>query len=83
MGIKLSEVAFTYRYSKKKMCHYAIQNINLNIANNDEFICIVGHTGSGKSTLVQSLNSLVVPTNGHIEVDFNDEQGYLKYDILN
>ena len=44
---------------------YALKNINLRI-NEGEFIGLVGHTGSGKSTLVQHLNGLLIPTYGNI-----------------
>lgn len=81
MGINLSEVTFSYRISKKGISKYAIKDINLNIKNNSEFIAIVGHTGSGKSTLVQTLNNLITPTFGSINVEFDDEKGFVRYDI--
>ncbi|NMA86289.1 MAG: energy-coupling factor transporter ATPase [Tissierellia bacterium] len=46
----------------------ALDNINLNI-NKGDFIGLIGHTGSGKSTLVQHLNGLIKPTSGKIIVD--------------
>lgn len=46
----------------------AIDNINLEIKEN-EFIGLIGHTGSGKSTFVQHLNGLVKPTSGKIFID--------------
>jgi len=46
----------------------ALDNINLQI-NEGDFIGLIGHTGSGKSTLVQHLNGLMKPTLGTIEVD--------------
>lgn len=46
----------------------ALDNINLQI-NEGEFIGLIGHTGSGKSTLVQHLNGLMKPTSGDIFVD--------------
>ena len=46
----------------------AICDINIEI-NEGEFIGIIGHTGSGKSTLVQHLNGLIRPTSGKIYVD--------------
>lgn len=82
MGINLSEVDFSYRVSKKGISKYAIKGVNLNIENNSEFIAIVGHTGSGKSTLVQSLNSLLIPTAGKLSVEFDDEKGFVRYDVL-
>lgn len=46
----------------------ALDNINLDIEEGD-FIGLIGHTGSGKSTLVQHLNGLMKPTSGDIIVD--------------
>ncbi len=46
----------------------ALDDINLNIGNR-EFIGLIGHTGSGKSTLVQHLNALMLPTSGDILLD--------------
>ena len=46
----------------------AIQNINLAV-NRGEFVGIIGHTGSGKSTLIQHLNGLLKPTSGEILLD--------------
>ncbi len=46
----------------------ALDNINLEIEEGD-FIGLIGHTGSGKSTLVQHLNGLMKPTSGEIIVD--------------
>lgn len=49
----------------------AIQNVNLSV-NRGEFIGIIGHTGSGKSTLIQHLNGLLKPTSGEILLDGRD-----------
>jgi len=46
----------------------AIHDINLKIEEN-EFIGLIGHTGSGKSTFIQHLNGLLKPSNGEIIVD--------------
>ncbi|MGM0370558.1 MAG: energy-coupling factor transporter ATPase [Bacillota bacterium] len=46
---------------------YAIKEIDFSIKDG-EFIGLVGHTGSGKSTLVQALNGLVRPTGGQVKV---------------
>lgn len=47
---------------------YALRDINLNIGRH-EIIGLIGQTGSGKSTLVQLLNGLLIPTNGDVIVD--------------
>lgn len=46
----------------------ALKDISFRI-NEHEFIGIIGHTGSGKSTLIQHLNGLLLPTSGDIKVD--------------
>ena len=49
----------------------ALKDINLQIEEG-QFIGIIGHTGSGKSTLTQLLNGLLHATSGHIYVDGED-----------
>jgi len=51
--------------------HHALRNINLTV-DDGEFVGIIGHTGSGKSTLVQHLNVLLKPTSGTIVIDGDD-----------
>jgi energy-coupling factor transport system ATP-binding protein len=46
----------------------AIDDISFEIADG-ELICLIGHTGSGKSTLIQHLNALLKPTSGSIYLD--------------
>ena len=46
----------------------ALDNVNIDIPKG-EFVAIIGHTGSGKSTLVQHLNGLLKPTDGKIFLD--------------
>ena len=46
----------------------ALDNVNIDLEKG-EFVAIIGHTGSGKSTLVQHLNGLLKPTNGKIFLD--------------
>lgn len=58
-------------YSYQKGTPYeteALKGINLEIDEGD-FIGIIGHTGSGKSTLIQHLNGLVLPAQGSVQVD--------------
>ena len=51
--------------------HTALENINFTV-NRGEFIGIIGHTGSGKSTLMQHLNGLLKPSSGKILLDGKD-----------
>ena len=48
----------------------AIDDISFEIKDND-FVGLIGHTGSGKSTLIQHLNGLLKPSSGEIIVNFN------------
>jgi len=66
MGIQFKNVSHQYKSFKQK--DDAIINIDLDIAATNEFIAIVGHTGSGKSTLVQHMNALLLPTSGNVLV---------------
>ncbi|OIJ21648.1 energy-coupling factor transporter ATPase [Anaerobacillus alkalidiazotrophicus] len=47
--------------------HEALKGINLHIESG-KFVAIIGHTGSGKSTIVQHLNGLLKPTSGSIQI---------------
>ena len=49
----------------------ALDNVNFEI-NDGDFLAIIGHTGSGKSTLIQHLNGLLEPTSGSIIIDNSD-----------
>ena len=51
--------------------HKALDNVNFAV-NRGEFIGIIGHTGSGKSTLMQQLNGLLKPTSGSVLLDGQD-----------
>ena len=51
--------------------HIALEHIDFSV-NRGEFIGIIGHTGSGKSTLMQHLNGLLKPTSGRILLDGKD-----------
>ncbi len=62
----------TYKYSVGTPFEkVAIEDISISVEKGD-FIGIIGHTGSGKSTLVQHLNGLLKPTSGTILLDGND-----------
>lgn len=70
MGINFQKVSFAYYIPRKKQnIKFTLKDIDLNIDSSDEFITIVGHTGSGKSTLVQMMNALLLPTTGQVVID--------------
>ncbi len=68
--LEIKDLSFSYGvgtiFEKK-----AVNKVSLNIEKGD-FIGIIGHTGSGKSTLIQTLNGLLKPTEGQIILDGHD-----------
>ena len=58
--------------------HVALNNVSFSVERG-EFIGIIGHTGSGKSTLVQHLNGLLKPTSGQVLLDGKDIWSDKKY----
>ena len=66
MGIQFKQVSYAYRGVKNER-YEAILNIDLEIKDG-EFVAIIGHTGSGKTTLVQHMNALLEPTRGEVHI---------------
>lgn len=67
MGITLENVDYTYQ-AGTPFEGRALFNINLSITEGS-YTAFIGHTGSGKSTIMQLLNGLNVPTKGYVLVD--------------
>ncbi len=67
MKIELNNVDYIYNAGLPSEV-YALKDINLEI-NSHEIVGLIGQTGSGKSTLVQLLNGLLIPTNGDCIID--------------
>ena len=70
MSIELKNVTYTYSPGTSYEIH-ALKDINLNIPDG-QFIGVIGHTGSGKSTLIQHLNALIRPTSGTVSYNGED-----------
>ena len=73
MGIKIDDICFEYERGTA-MQVTALDHISAEIPDN-QFIGLIGHTGSGKSTFVQTLNGLLKPTSGHIYYNGEDISG--------
>jgi len=67
MSITVEQLTYIYN-AGQPMERLALDNVSLTI-NDGEFIGLIGHTGSGKSTLVQHLNGLLKPTKGRVLLD--------------
>ena len=66
MPVAFEQVSFSYDGERD-----ALEDIDL-VVDDGEFLGVIGHTGSGKSTLVQLMNALFVPTAGRVLVDGMD-----------
>jgi energy-coupling factor transport system ATP-binding protein len=73
MAIKVENLSYAYMegtpFERK-----ALENINIEIKKG-EFVGIIGHTGSGKSTLIQHFNGLLKPTKGRVIINGIDTLG--------
>ena len=67
MSIKIENLTHIYM-PKSPFEKKALDNVNL-VIEDGEFLALIGHTGSGKSTLIQHLNGLLEPSSGRIVVD--------------
>ena len=67
MSIKVENLSYVYMRGTPFET-VAVDNVSFEI-NQGEFVAVIGHTGSGKSTLIQQLNGLLIPTSGRVEVD--------------
>lgn len=76
MGIRLEQVSYVYGADTELSVH-ALDDVSLEIPDG-QFIGLIGHTGSGKSTLVQHLNGLLKATAGTIYFDEENiyQEGY-------
>ena len=70
MSIKINNLTYVYM-PKTPFEKKALDNVSLEIEDG-EFLAVIGHTGSGKSTLIQHLNGLLKPASGKIYVDGTD-----------
>lgn len=66
MDITFENVGYTYQ-KNTPFSHKALENISFHIPSGS-FTAIIGHTGSGKSTLIQHLNGLASPTEGKVTI---------------
>lgn len=82
MSIKVNNVSYLYN-KKENLDKAALKEISL-IINDKDFVTIVGKTGSGKSTLVQTFNALILPTFGYNEIEefYITEDKKLKKELL-
>ena len=66
--IKCDNVSFKYRANEEEEERYAVNGVNFEVEKG-EFLVILGHNGSGKSTIAKHMNALLVPSEGTVIVD--------------
>lgn len=69
-SIRCEDLTYTYGIGTP-FVHTAVSSVNVSI-DSGEFVGLIGHTGSGKSTLIQHLNGLLRPTSGRVLIDGED-----------
>lgn len=69
--IKFENVSFSYPSDEQESGMYAVKNLSFEIEEG-EFVAILGHNGSGKSTSAKLINMILSPNSGHIYVDGKD-----------
>lgn len=80
MNILIEDVSVTYQ-PKTPFQYNALKNITTEFKSG-KFYGIVGQTGSGKSTLVQLLNGLILPTTGTVKIDDFELKRKTKYKMI-
>jgi energy-coupling factor transport system ATP-binding protein len=66
MDITFKDVSYIYQ-ANSPFAHIALENLSFHIPSGS-FVAVIGHTGSGKSTLIQHLNGLLTPTKGEVQI---------------
>ena len=67
MSITFKEVEHTYSVDTP-FAYHALKGVNMNIKKGS-MTALIGHTGSGKSTLIQHINALLLPTSGQVQIE--------------
>ena len=67
MSIEFKEVEHVYS-PDTPFAYYALKGVSLQIKDGN-MTALIGHTGSGKSTLIQHINALLLPTKGEVKID--------------
>jgi energy-coupling factor transport system ATP-binding protein len=69
--IKAQDVTFSYDDPESEECHQVLKGVSLEIKKG-EFVALLGHNGSGKSTMAKQFNAMLLPSGGKVFVDGMD-----------
>ncbi|MBQ6152399.1 MAG: energy-coupling factor transporter ATPase [Ruminococcus sp.] len=82
--IKVDNISFIYDETEeahRKQGHFVLKDISFSVRKG-EFVALIGHNGSGKSTVAKHLNAMLTPTKGKVYIDGMDTSDEnLTYDI--
>ena len=76
--IRTENLCFEYVNQETNIKHPVLKNLNIEIKRG-EFVAVLGHNGSGKSTFAKHLNAILVPTSGKVFVDGTDTSDEEKF----
>lgn len=74
MIIQAENISYSYPVEEGEQADEALHNLSLSVEKG-EFVAVVGHNGSGKSTFAKMLNAILVPSQGAVFVDGIDTRG--------
>ena len=69
--IKTEGLSYSYPTDDEKTSVFALNNVNIDISSG-EYVAVLGHNGSGKSTFAKLLNLIILPTGGKVILDGKD-----------
>ncbi|MBE6829699.1 MAG: ATP-binding cassette domain-containing protein, partial [Ruminococcaceae bacterium] len=69
--IKANNISFSYDEPEIEEQHEVLKNVSLGIRKG-EFVALLGHNGSGKSTIAKTFNAMLLPSGGKVYVDNMD-----------
>ena len=69
--VDIKDLTFKYTSSEDGLEKFAVNGVNLEVEKG-EFLVVLGHNGSGKSTIAKHINALLLPTKGKVFVEGMD-----------
>ncbi len=69
--IKADDISFSYDEPETEVQHEVLKGVSLGIRKG-EFVALLGHNGSGKSTIAKTFNAMLLPSGGKVYVDNMD-----------
>ena len=78
--IEAKDVVFSYEEQEGESEKIVIDDVSLHVKKG-EFVALLGHNGSGKSTMAKHFNAMLLPSGGKVYVDGMDTVSYTHLDV--